>query len=275
MDIKSNIYKKNVKKSYIVPNSGSGNSSQVHKGYCLVRKVILLGAMLFLLNFRVFAQVDCPINSISNQHKFNNITKEEGLSLYSVSHNRRAPLRSIDGFSHVLLDEFQNKIDEQGQEYLHCVRSAGQRIGHLIDDMLFLSRVSRGELNIRRMNLSKILHKISLKFKGSDSGRKVNFTVQDEIWASADELLFRVVLTNLLGNALKLISRQAKATIEFKILQQDNKQVFFVCDNGAGFNMKYAQKLFGAFQRLHVSKEFQGTGIGLATVQHIVHSQGG
>ncbi len=201
--------------------------------------------------------------------------KELEAFAYSVSHDLRAPLRGIDGFSQVLLEEYQGQIDKQGQNYLHRVRNAAQRMSQLIDDMLSLSRVSRIELSIQRVNLSAVVREISNSLFETQPERQVGFTIQDDIIVNGDRGLLRIVLENLIGNAWKFTSKQAKATIEFGMLQQEGKQVFFVRDNGAGFDMEYVEKLFGAFQRLHDSKEFSGTGVGLATVQRIVQRHGG
>jgi PAS domain S-box-containing protein len=194
---------------------------------------------------------------------------------YSVSHDLRAPLRGIDGFSQVLLDEYQDKLDEKGQNYLNRVRNAAQRMAQLIDDMLKLSKVSRGKVNIRNINLSRIAYEIANELSESDPERNVKFIIPDDIMANADKQLLTIVLQNLIGNAWKFTSKHKKAIIEFGMFQQDRKAVYFVRDDGVGFNMQYAQKLFGAFQRLHSTNEFPGTGIGLATVQRIIHRHGG
>jgi ligand-binding sensor domain-containing protein/signal transduction histidine kinase len=204
------------------------------------------------------------------------VNKELESFSYSVSHDLRAPLRSIDGFSQILLEEYQNKLlDKQGQDYLHRVRGGVQKMTQLVEDMLKLSKVSGGELTIRRVNLSNIVKEITNDLRNSNPDRNVEFVIQDEITADADERLIQSVLENLIGNAWKYTSKRPSAHIEFGMQQQNGKPVFFVRDNGAGFEMKYAQKLFGAFQRLHDAKEFQGTGVGLATVQRIIHRHGG
>ncbi len=194
---------------------------------------------------------------------------------YSVSHDLRAPLRGIDGFSQILLEEYKEKIDTQGQNYLHRVRNAAQRMSQLIDDMLNLSRISRDEMNIQRVDLSLIANEIANELHDSDPKRDVKFIIQNKLIADVDWRLMRIVLENLLGNAWKFTSKQQKAIIEFGIFQKDEKNVYYVRDNGAGFDMKYAQKLFGPFQRLHNVDEYAGTGIGLATVHRIIHRHGG
>jgi signal transduction histidine kinase len=201
--------------------------------------------------------------------------KELEAFAYSVSHDLRAPLRSIDGFSQILLDECQEKINVQGKDYLHRVRLATQRMAQLIDDMLNLSRVSRSEMNIQEVDLSRMVQEITVELRGNHPERQVEFIIKEGIKARGDGRLLRIVLENLIGNAWKFTSKHPAVCIEFGVRQQNEKPVYFVRDNGAGFNMEYAQKLFGAFQRLHSDTDFPGTGIGLATVQRVIHRHGG
>ena len=174
-----------------------------------------------------------------------------------------------------LLEEYQDKIDENGKVYLHRVRSAAQRMAQLIDDMLNLSRVSRSEMNIRQVNLSEIAQEIADDLYSTQPERQVEFIIQEGIEAQCDSHLLRIVLENLLGNAWKFTSKHPTARIEFGIQQQKEMPVYFIRDDGAGFNMEYVQKLFGAFQRLHTTTQFPVTGVGLATVQRIIHRHGG
>jgi signal transduction histidine kinase len=194
---------------------------------------------------------------------------------YSVSHDLRAPLRGIDGFSQMLLEEYQDKVDEQGKNYLQRIRITSQRMAQLIDDMLNLSRISRGEMNVQQVNLSEIAKEIADNLNSTQPERQAKFVIQDGINASGDLLLLRNVLENLLGNAWKFTSNHSTALIEFGMQKKDDKEVYFVRDDGAGFDINYAQKLFGAFQRLHTTNEFPGTGVGLATVQRVIHRHGG
>ncbi len=194
---------------------------------------------------------------------------------YSVSHDLRTPLRGIDGFSLILLEDYKDNVDEQGKNYLQRIRLAAKRMEQLIDDMLILSRVSKAEMSVQLVDLSSLAREIADNLTDSRQERQVWFNIQDGIKTSGDKSLLKIVLENLIGNAYKYTSKHLSATIEFGTLKQNNKQVFFVHDDGAGFNMKYADKLFRAFQRLHDSKEFAGTGIGLATVQRIIHRHGG
>ena len=194
---------------------------------------------------------------------------------YSVSHDLRAPLRSIDGFSQALLEDYAEKVDAKGQDYLKRVRAAAQRMGALIDDLLELSRVGRAELRRERTDLSILARSVAGELEAADPVRRVEFVIQDGLVANADPRLLRIVLQNLLGNAWKFTGKTAKAVIEVGATDSDGRVTYFVRDNGVGFDMAHAQKLFTPFQRLHSEAEFPGTGIGLATVQRIVGRHGG
>ncbi|MDP9456594.1 MAG: hypothetical protein CYG60_06345 [Actinobacteria bacterium] len=198
---------------------------------------------------------------------------------YSVSHDLRAPLRSIDGFSQILLEDYADDLDEEGRDYLGRVRAASQRMGRLIDDLLGLSRVTRGALRRERLNLSSLAREVADGLRESRPDREVDFEIEDGIEVDGDPHLIRVALTNLLGNAFKFTEKEERARVSFgedrRLSELGRVPVYYVRDNGAGFEMEYADKLFGAFQRLHGTDEFEGTGIGLATVQRIVHRHGG
>lgn len=194
---------------------------------------------------------------------------------YSVSHDLRAPLRAIDGFSQALLEESAEQLGEAGQGYLRRVRAATQRMGTLIDDMLALSRVARLELHREKVALAELARAIATEFAEREPDRRVEFGAEGNFSVDGDPRLLRVALENLLGNAWKFTQGRAQATIEFGREIQDGSPVYYVRDNGAGFDMEYADKLFGAFQRLHPATEFPGTGVGLATVQRIIHRHGG
>jgi signal transduction histidine kinase len=203
------------------------------------------------------------------------VNKELEAFTYSVSHDLRAPLRSIDGFSQALLEDYAAKLEADGQDYLRRVRVASQRMGQLIDDLLNLSRVTRAEMRHEVVNLSDLSQKIAVELQETQPGRQVEFVIAEGLGAHGDAHLLRVVLENLLGNAWKFTSKHPHARIEFGVTQIEGKPAYFVCDDGVGFDMAYADKLFGAFQRLHSMTEFEGTGIGLATVQRIIHRHGG
>lgn len=194
---------------------------------------------------------------------------------YSVSHDLRAPLRSADGFSKVLLEDYGEQLDDQAKDYLHRIRASSQRMAQLIDDLLNLSRLTRKEMTLGRVDLSDLVKKGADELQKNEPQRNVKFIVQNGIIVKGDHDLLRVLVENLLSNAWKFTSKHASSTIEFGVISQNKKQVYFVRDDGAGFDMSYIQKLFGAFQRLHRATEFPGTGVGLATVQRIVHRHSG
>ncbi len=201
--------------------------------------------------------------------------KELEAFAYSVSHDLRAPLRSIDGFSQIMLEDYTDKLDKEGAECLHRLRAASQRMGHFIDDMLKLSRVTRGSMHHKTVNLSKLAQTIATELQQSQPERQTEFVIAKGLTVNGDERLLEVVLENLLENSWKFTGKQAHARIEFSYKEADGKPVYFVSDDGVGFDMAYVDKLFGAFQRLHSPTEFEGTGIGLATVQRIIHRHGG
>lgn len=203
------------------------------------------------------------------------INKELEAFSYSVSHDLRAPLRAIDGFSHTVLRLYEDKIDEKGQDRLRRIRAAAQNMGKLIDDLLVLSRISRADVKVEQVDLTALAESILRGLEENDPNRKVSVEVEQGMTACADARLISVALTNLLSNAWKFTSHQDNPFIEVFTERQDGETVHAVRDNGAGFNMDYADKLFGAFQRLHDAGEFPGTGIGLATVQRVIHKHGG
>lgn len=194
---------------------------------------------------------------------------------YSVSHDLRAPLRAINGFTQIVLDDNAQKLDEEGMDNLQRVQHACERMGELIDDLLNLSRVSRTELSRDDVDLGETAKSVAAELQKSQPQRKVKLRIADGLTANGDSRLLRIVLENLIGNAWKFTSKNPEAMVEFGTKRQDDQDIFFVHDNGAGFDMNYAKKLFGAFQRLHAAEEFPGNGIGLATVQRIIHRHGG
>lgn len=195
---------------------------------------------------------------------------------YSVSHDLRAPLRSIDGFSQALLEEYGDQFDAIGQDYLNRIRAATQRMGQLIDDLIDLSRLTRSDMHREPVDLSALAQAIAAELQLSNPARSVSFTIQPHLVANGDPRLLHILLSNLLDNAWKFSSKQAHAQIEFGAQSRDaGSASYFLRDNGVGFDMAYVDKLFGVFQRLHGIHEFPGTGIGLATTQRIVHRHGG
>src|SRR6185369_5115932 len=194
---------------------------------------------------------------------------------YSVSHDLRSPLRAIDGFSKALLDGYENLLDERGGDYLRRVRAATQRMAQLIDDLLKLSRLTRGGMNITQVDLSGIARDVAAELQKTQPGRKVTFRIAEGLVTMCDGHLLKVVFDNLLGNAWKFTGNKEEATIEFASTQVNGETAYFVRDDGAGFDMAYSDKLFATFQRLHLDKEFPGTGIGLSLVQRIIRRHGG
>ena len=194
---------------------------------------------------------------------------------YSVSHDLRAPLRAVDGFSQALLEDYGDQLDSTGKNYLQRVRNGAQNMGALIDDMLKLSRVTRAPLQPTEVDFSAMAHEIAAQLRHGETGRDICINIAEGLRAYGDPGLLHVVLDNLLDNAWKYTSKTAAAHISFDAVERDGETVFFVRDNGAGFDMKFAGKLFGAFQRLHRRDEFEGTGVGLATTARIIHRHSG
>jgi PAS domain S-box-containing protein len=204
------------------------------------------------------------------------VNKELEAFSYSVSHDLRAPLRTIDGFSQAILGMYQDKLDDRGKDYLNRVREGSQQMAKLIDDMLQLSRLTRGELSFEEnIDLSTIVRNIAQELIQQAPYRQVVFDIEDGIIVSGDRRLLQAVLQNLIGNSWKYTSKHPTAHIEFGQISSESRSIYYVKDDGAGFDMKYANKLFGAFQRLHGTYEFEGTGVGLATVARIIHRHGG
>jgi PAS domain S-box-containing protein len=193
----------------------------------------------------------------------------------SVSHDLRAPLRGIDGFSHALEEDYGEVLDETGQEYLRRIRTGAGRLAELMDNLLVLAEISRTRVRHERVDLSRLAENVVKALRTSDPERRVEVRVREGVIAEGDEGLLALALTKLLDNAWKFTEGRDNPRIEFGITSADGQEVYFVRDNGVGFDMKYGDKLFVAFQRLHSPSEFDGTGIGLAIVQRIVHAHGG
>lgn len=205
-----------------------------------------------------------------------NANRELEAFSYSVSHDLRQPLRSIDGFSQVLIEDYAQTLGADGRDALDRIRAASQRMAQLIDDILNLSRLTRGTLDRHSVNLSEIADAVVTELRRTQADRQVETVITPELTDNGDPHLLRIVLTNLLGNAWKYTSRHASARIVFGATEHaDGRRVYFIQDDGVGFDMTYSDKLFGAFQRLHGVDEYPGTGVGLATVQRIIHKHGG
>ena len=194
---------------------------------------------------------------------------------YSVSHDLRAPLRAIDGFSRILLEDYIENLDEEGKRVLSVIRNNTQKMGQLIDDLLLFSRLGRQEIRVSEMDMGKLAKAVSEELKLAVPERKLKFTINTLIPAQGDQAMIRQVFVNLLSNAVKFTRTKEIAAIEVDGRSQGNENVYTVKDNGVGFDMQYVNKLFGVFQRLHSSEEFEGTGVGLAIVQRIIHRHGG
>lgn len=194
---------------------------------------------------------------------------------YSISHDLRAPLRHLTGFSGALLEDYRDSLDATAQGYLDCIVRAGRKMDLLIEALLNLSRITRQELNITSVDLSELARECAASLKDSAPERRVVFTIADKLSVRADSSLLRAAIGNLLENAWKYTGKKETATIEFGRKQEGEATIYYLRDNGAGFDMRFAERLFGPFQRMHSENEFEGTGIGLATAQRIIHRHGG
>ncbi|MDP8946437.1 MAG: CHASE domain-containing protein, partial [Actinomycetota bacterium] len=240
--------------------------------------VLLFGISWMLVRSRILAERASKDLEDANRELEGTNRELEAFS-YSVSHDLRAPLRAIDGFSQILQEDYEHALDDEGRDYLGRVRVASRHMATLIDDLLELSRVGRRPLRREPVDLARLATGIIEELRASQQGREVEFVAGEDIMAWGDASLLKVALENLLGNAWKFTAREQAARIEFGADREPGPgllpPVYYVRDNGAGFDQMYADKLFGAFQRLHGQDEFEGTGIGLATVARIVHRHGG
>jgi signal transduction histidine kinase len=232
---------------------------------------------VIVLNEQLQTQVE-NLDTLNNS--LSAVNRELEAFSYSVSHDLRAPLRSIDGFSQALLDFYNDQLDEDGRDYLNRIRNNSQRMAQLIDDMLQLSRLTRSEMRIEPVNLSNTAKELSEELKRQDPQRQVLFDLSNNQVVQGDKSLLYALLQNLLANAWKFTSKHEQAKITFGSYEdaerpKNQQTVYYVKDDGAGFEMEFVHKLFGAFQRLHGMTQFSGTGIGLATAQRIVHRHGG
>ena len=236
-------------------------------------KELALRTTLALENAKLYKEVQ-DSNTELEQRVAKRTVELEAFS-YSVSHDLRAPLRSIDGFSNKILKDYGELFDDQGKDYFMRVKNASQHMGHLIDDLIKLARISRIGMNIEEINLSAMAQSITNELKELNPQRTASIYIQDDMIAKGDRNLIQIALQNLLDNAWKYSKNQTETKIEFGSTQKDEQIVYFITDNGVGFDMRYVDKLFGAFQRLHSLSEFEGTGIGLATVQRIIRRHQG
>jgi light-regulated signal transduction histidine kinase (bacteriophytochrome) len=201
--------------------------------------------------------------------------KELEAFTYSVSHDLRAPLRHMDGFSKMLLERYSEQLDAKGRHYLEEVRTGTRTMGRLVDELLALSRVGRQEPQLQVTGLDALFEDVRTELMKDTGDRQIEWKIASLPFVECDPTLMRQVVTNLLSNAVKYTRPRERAVIEVGQMQQGTETIVFVRDNGVGFNMKYADKLFGVFQRLHRAEDFEGTGVGLATVQRIIHKHNG
>jgi light-regulated signal transduction histidine kinase (bacteriophytochrome) len=204
-----------------------------------------------------------------------NANKELEAFSYSISHDLRAPLRAMDGFSRILIEEYGPQLPAEGKRYLGLVRGNAQQMGHLIEDLLAFSRLSRLPLNKQSVAPGEVVRQVIEDLRAEQDGRNVEVTIGDLPACEADPVLLKQVWVNLLSNAFKFTQKQENAQIEIGSRQTEAECIYFVKDNGVGFDMQYVNKLFGVFQRLHRQEDYEGTGVGLAIVQRIVHRHGG
>jgi signal transduction histidine kinase len=231
-------------------------------------------------NARLLNEVSTLVNTLEQRvtertTELQAANKELEAFAYSVSHDLRSPLRSINGYSHILLEDFGNTLNEQGRDYLHRVQDNAIQMGKLIDAILQLSRTTRDELNREAVDISNLSRELSTKLNSSVPERDVDWKIEPAMIAHGDSNMLRALLDNLLSNAWKYTSRVEHPCIEIGTTLHHNKPCFFVRDNGAGFDMAYIDKLFKPFQRLHKDEEFEGIGIGLATAQRVIQRHGG
>lgn len=203
------------------------------------------------------------------------LNKELEAFSYSVSHDLRAPLRSMDGFSLALLEDYEDTLDAEGKDALNRIRAASQRMGRLIDDMLRLSQVTRAQIKPEEVNLSRLATEVTHSLLAEQPTRPIELIIEDGMTIKADKALIQIVMQNLLENAWKFTSKTNKPIVRIGTVDRNGDKAYFITDNGAGFDMKHADKLFGAFQRLHQTTDFPGTGIGLAIIQRIINRHHG
>ncbi|MBI5680643.1 MAG: two-component sensor histidine kinase [Methanobacterium sp.] len=214
-------------------------------------------------------------NLKKESEKLEDANKELEAFAYSVSHDLRVPLRAIDGFSRIVIEDYEDKVDDEGKRLLNIIRENTHKMGQLIDDILLLSRASRQEMKIMPIDMESLVRNIFNDLKPSIEDRNVQIEIKPLLPASGDRILLQQVLSNLITNSIKFTKNKDNAIIEIGSEEGKNENIYYVKDNGAGFNMKYANKLFGLFQRLHGSEEFEGTGVGLSIVQRVIRRHGG
>lgn len=231
----------------------------------VLRSKVQIFLDLYLNRRRLADEIEAHKKTLADLEAFN----------YSVSHDLRAPLRPLHGFSQALLDDYGDRLDDTAKNFLERIRAAAQRMGQLIDDMLQLSRLTRAQIQWQPVKLSEMAESIVAEIRKVDPDRQVQFVCEGEQFVQGDPRFLQIVLENLLRNAWKFTGKMPQATITFSIRQQGPEALCFVRDNGAGFDATYASKLFKPFQRLHAMQEFEGTGVGLAITERIIRHHRG
>lgn len=242
--------------------------------------------LLLLLVVLMVALLTERIEKVRTLNKLNQELKRKAIKLedanneleafaYSVSHDLRVPLRAIDGFSRIVIEDYENELDEEGVRLLNIIRENTKKMGQLIDDILLLSRAGRQEMNLNKLDMTSLAKNVYREFEQETNIRNIDFVVEDLPQVEADRALMTQVLTNLIGNSIKFTKKTENPKIELGYTAEEDNYIFHIKDNGAGFNMKYYDKLFGLFQRLHSQEEFEGTGVGLSIVQRIISRHNG
>lgn len=246
--------------------------------YFLLLLLLLIILMVALLTERV--EKVRTLNKLNDElqreaTKLEDANQELEAFAYSVSHDLRVPLRAIDGFSRIVIEDYENELDEEGVRLLNIIRENTKKMGQLIDDILLLSRAGRQEMNMSELDMKSLAENVYREFNQDTENRNIKYIVGDLPRVVADRLLLTQVLTNLVGNAIKFTGKTENPVIEVGFKEDEDNYVYYVKDNGEGFNMKYYDKLFGLFQRLHSQDEFEGTGVGLSIVQRIISRHSG
>lgn len=259
--------------------AGAWGEEQVFRGYesgAVDYIVKPYNPVILVSKVKVFLTLHAQTAELSRQREqLAALNKDLQSFNRSVSHDLRAPVRAIKGFSEALISDNGNELDERGRDYLLRIRKAADQMSEQIEGLLLLARVNRAELSRREVDLAKLARAAADALRESSGGRSVTFDVSGPMIARGDARLLRIALDNLLGNAWKFSRNRADAHVEFGSTRRDGRPVYFVRDNGAGFDMNHAHKLFSLFQRLHSTADFDGIGIGLVTVQRIVHRHEG
>ncbi|AZZ36117.1 hypothetical protein CIK05_04690 [Bdellovibrio sp. qaytius] len=228
---------------------------------------------LAIENLRLYNDLEARVND--RTHDLEIVNKELESFSYSVAHDLRSPLRSIDGYSQTVLQDKGEQLDDEAKELLNKISASAKRMNRLIDDLLNLSQVTRTEIVKQKVNLSELAEDIIFSLKETNPSRQVKINIQPNVFAMGDVQLLEIALTNLLSNAWKFTKKNNTACIEFGSFRRHTQMVYYVKDNGVGFDQAYSNKLFHAFQRLHDSQEFEGTGVGLAITQRVIHRHRG